>query len=542
MLNRQQEVVLPHLCRLIGPQVGGQLCDRQLLERFLGQGDPAAFAALVRRHGPTVLGVCRRVLRHAHDAEDAFQATFLVLVRRGRSIARREALGSWLYGVAYRVSLKARAEAVRRRDRESQAACRADEPSPDVGGRDDLRRVIDEEVNRLPDKYRRPVVLCYFEGKTYQETARLLGWPAGIASTRLARARDLLRARLARRGLALSGVALAAWLAEGTASTAEACLLAEATSGVAVRFAADPADAGVATRVIALTEGVVKAMFVQKLKALAGVVLAVGVVCGGAGAVWRLALTAPAAAADRARETPAGEAGAPADETPAAAGRRLRTAAAAVSPPFLAAEPPGQAPEAPAGPPPQALAPPVYGATRPPQTRIGLINLTRVLKGSKKLQAAQADLLGRMDKVNEKVDALKAEVQKYQADCDDPATPAARRDESARQVARLRKQIEDDTQRARTMMAKVSGDTLSATYREVEDMARRFANAQGLELVLFYTDALTEADFYKPEALQRKLAQPGALMPMVVAPGMDITDSVIEALNRTHPAPDHPQR
>src|SRR5947208_3489648 len=102
MLNRQQKVILPHLCRLIGSPAGRDLSDGDLLERFLGRRDAAAFAALVRRHGPTVLGVCRRVLRNAHDAEDAFQATFLVLARKGRSIARREALGSWLYGVAYR--------------------------------------------------------------------------------------------------------------------------------------------------------------------------------------------------------------------------------------------------------------------------------------------------------------------------------------------------------------------------------------------------------------------------------------------------------
>src|SRR5262249_22740610 len=150
--------------------------------------DAAAFAALVRRHGPTVLGVCRRVLHNAHDAEDAFQATFLVLVRKGRSIAKREALSSWLYGVAYRVALKAQADLVRRRQHERQAAGRFDEASqPETTG-DDLRPILDEEVNRLPDKYRRPIVLCYFEGKTYQEAARLLGWPAGTTSVRLARA------------------------------------------------------------------------------------------------------------------------------------------------------------------------------------------------------------------------------------------------------------------------------------------------------------------------------------------------------------------
>jgi RNA polymerase sigma factor (sigma-70 family) len=177
MLNRQQKVILPHLRRLMGSRFGGELSDRELLERFLGEGDGAAFSALVRRHGRTVLGVCQRVLKNAHDAEDAFQATFLVLVRKARSIAKRESVGSWLYGVAYRVALKARAEVVRRRTREMQAGMAKDEAKHD-GLRDELPPILDEEVNRLPAKYRQPIVLCYFEGKTYQEAARLLGWPA----------------------------------------------------------------------------------------------------------------------------------------------------------------------------------------------------------------------------------------------------------------------------------------------------------------------------------------------------------------------------
>jgi RNA polymerase sigma factor (sigma-70 family) len=288
MLNRQQEVVLPHLCRWIGPQFGGDVSDRALLERFLDQRDPAAFAALVRRHGPTVYGVCRRVLKNVHDAEDAFQATFLVLVRRGRSIARRDALGSFLYGVAYRVALRARADAVRRRKHERQAASGVEASVPERPP-EDVRPILDEEVNRLPEKYRRPIVLCYFEGKTYQEAARLLGWPAGTASTRLARARELLRTRLALRGLALSSVALAASLAERTASAAEAGLLAEATANAALRLAAGRAAGVVSTRVIALTEGVVQTMFLRKLKTLAGVFLAIGMACGGAGALCTLA-------------------------------------------------------------------------------------------------------------------------------------------------------------------------------------------------------------------------------------------------------------
>jgi RNA polymerase sigma factor (sigma-70 family) len=499
MLNRRQEVVLPHLCRMIGPPSGGDVPDRELLERFLARHDPAAFAALVRRHGPTVLGLCRRLLGNAHDAEDVFQATFLVLVRKGRSIARREALGSWLHGVAYRLALKARADAVRRRTRERHAATLAGDRSTGGGTGDDLRSVIDEEVSRLPDKYRRPVLLCYFEGKTYQEAARLLGWPAGTASARLARARDLLRSRLAGRGLALSSLALAAWLAGGTTRAAEAGLLVEATADAALRFAADPAAGGVSPRVIALTEGVVKAMFLRKLKALAGVVLAVGVTCAGTAALWRFTVTGPAVAAD----------------------------------------PPARVLDASTGPPPRALAPPA--GARTPQTRIGLINLTRVLKGSKKFQAMQADLHAKVEQAQKKMEALKAEVAKVQAESDDPATPAARREQCAKQLRQARREMEDEQESARAVVAKLSGDALVTTYKEVEDAARRIATAQGLELVLYYNDAVTETDFYTPETLQRKMTQSGALVPMIVSPGIDVTDTLIEALNRTQGPADGPR-
>jgi RNA polymerase sigma factor (sigma-70 family) len=500
MLNRQQKVILPHLCRLIGSQFGGELSDCDLLARFLGQGDASSFAALVRRHGPTVLGVCQRVLRNAHAAEDAFQATFLVLARKARSIARQEALGSWLYGVAYRVALKARADAVRRRQHEGHAASLAGGRSGDHGTGDDLRPIIDEEVNRLPDKYRRPIVLCYFEGKTYQEAARLLGWPAGTASVRLARARALLRTRLAHRGLALASGALAVRMAVGPTAAADVGLLADATAGAALRFAADPTAAGVSARVIALTEGVVKAMLLRKWKTLAGVFLAVGMTCGGAGALRHFAVPAPAAAAERPAQTPG-----------------VAEGAGTTPPP--AADPLREAPEAPAAPPPRALAPPTGEGDRPPQTRIGLINMTRALKGSKRLQALQADLRNQTQQAQQRLEALRKEAQRYQAECDDPATPAGRREQSAWQVRQLRREMEDEEVRMKARVDRVTGDGLTRMYRDVEDAANRVARARGLELVLFYADAVTDADFNNPQTLQRKMFQPGALVPMIVAPG-----------------------
>jgi RNA polymerase sigma-70 factor (ECF subfamily) len=212
--------------------------DRQLLERFVTRRDGAAFAALVQRHGPRVLGVCRRVLRHEQDAEDVFQATFLVLARKAAVIPWQESVSRWLSAVAYRLALHARGGAARRRRRERPVgAVRPGTPSADEGpeppagpggewdslaekyhpcaeplaevARRELRRVLDDELHRLPEKYRAPVVLCYLEGKTNEEAARELGWPTGSMSRRLARARALLQERLTRRGLALALVVLA---------------------------------------------------------------------------------------------------------------------------------------------------------------------------------------------------------------------------------------------------------------------------------------------------------------------------------------------
>lgn len=175
--------------------------DGELLERFIEQGDESAFASLVHRHGSMVLGVCRRVLNDWQRAEDAFQVTFLVLARKAESLTRPELLGNWLHGVAYRIALKARSHAARQRAYERHAAAMLPmESQPNESARE-LREVLDKELDRLPEKYRTPLVLCYLEGKTNEEAARLLNCPIGSMSDRLARGRGLLRARLTRYGL-----------------------------------------------------------------------------------------------------------------------------------------------------------------------------------------------------------------------------------------------------------------------------------------------------------------------------------------------------
>ena len=272
---------LRHFRRQCFLRDAGELTDRDLLQRF-GRGlDGDAFAALVQRYGPLVLGVCRRVLRQEQDAEDAFQATFLVLARKAGSIDQPERLGNWLYGVASRVAQKARAETARRRARQQQVT---DMPAAEPGREadwDDLRQVLDEEVERLPDKFRLPILLCHMQGKTREEAAQQLGWSPGAVKGMLERGRELLRSRLARRGLALSAGSLASLLSENALSAAVPAALSDSTVKAALLFAAGKAMA--AGSAAALAEGVLQAMWMSKLKVLIAVVLALGVVGAGAG-------------------------------------------------------------------------------------------------------------------------------------------------------------------------------------------------------------------------------------------------------------------
>ncbi|HKB04259.1 MAG TPA: RNA polymerase sigma factor, partial [Gemmataceae bacterium] len=189
MTSAQAGMVLRHIRRQGAAPRDSQTPDAQLLERFAARHDEAAFAALVRRHGPMVLSVCRSVLHHEQDAEDAFQATFLVLARKAGSIRRREAVAGWLYEVAHHVAVRAQADAARRRARERKAppAPSAD-PTLDMTLRD-LHRLLHQELRALPDRYRLPLMLCYLEGRSHEEAARLLGWSRGTFRGRLDRGR-----------------------------------------------------------------------------------------------------------------------------------------------------------------------------------------------------------------------------------------------------------------------------------------------------------------------------------------------------------------
>jgi RNA polymerase sigma factor (sigma-70 family) len=267
MDNRSLRPVLRCIRRLSGSQPAA---DHDLLDSFRGRQDEDAFAALVERHGPLVLGVCRRVLHNEHDAEDAFQSTFLVLARKAGSIRQRESLGSWLYRVAYHLSLKLRTRLGRAPGVELQLEPTvAADPAQELSWAE-VRQVLDEEMIRLPEKYQAPLVLCYLSGKTRDEAAEQLGWSVGTLKGRLERGRDLLRARLARRGLTLSAALLASMLAAGQTS-AVPLALASATAKAATAFAAGAAP-GTTAQVLALAELGLQSAAPGKVKLLAALV------------------------------------------------------------------------------------------------------------------------------------------------------------------------------------------------------------------------------------------------------------------------------
>jgi RNA polymerase sigma factor (sigma-70 family) len=273
----------------------GGATDGQLLEGFVARRDEAAFEALVRRHGPMVLGVCRRILGSHHDAEDAFQATFLVLARKAASVRPRGLVGNFLYGVACNTARKALAAARRRREKEREAAAMPRPEAPDEVWRR-LEPLLDQELPALPDRYRVPIVLCDLEGKTRKEAARQLGWAEGTVASRLARGRALLARRMGRHGLTLSGGAVAAAVGHGTASAALPGAPVAPLVKAAALFAAGRAGAAVGPA--ALAEGVLKAMLLARLKIAAALVLTLALVGVGA------ALFATHAPAQEAKKQP----------------------------------------------------------------------------------------------------------------------------------------------------------------------------------------------------------------------------------------------
>jgi RNA polymerase sigma factor (sigma-70 family) len=282
MADGNLRTLVQYMRRTATPHRSASLSDGQLLERFLSYQDEAAFEVLVWRHGSMVFDVCRRLLRHQQDAEDAFQATFLILVRKAHSIGRSESLSGWLYKVAYRSALAAR----------NRLAAHPMSPLIEVAGPEttsdlvwrDLRPVLDEEVQHLPEKYRTPFVLCYLEGKTNEEAAQQLGCPKGTILSRLARARERLRLRLSRRGVALSAAALATALTEQASAASVPGAVVHSLVDTALTSAAGIATAGtLSVPVGALIEGVLHSMLMAKVKIAAVMLILVSAAALGTG-------------------------------------------------------------------------------------------------------------------------------------------------------------------------------------------------------------------------------------------------------------------
>jgi RNA polymerase sigma factor (sigma-70 family) len=264
-----------------GTNPAGEQDDTSLLEQFVRDRSEGAFAALLHRHGPLVFAICRRVLREYTDAEDAFQATFLVLARKASSIRKPETLPAWLHRVALNISRTIKVAAARRQAHERQVTDMAQATPLDGVELRDWQSVLQEEVDQLPEKYRVPVVLCYLQGLTHEEAARRLGWPLGSVKGRLARAREHLRTRLDRRGLTLTGAALTTALADNASAAVPPALLG-LTLRAALSFAAG--GAAISARAVTLAKGAVQTMNVNKLIQATLVCLTVGLLGVGFGA------------------------------------------------------------------------------------------------------------------------------------------------------------------------------------------------------------------------------------------------------------------
>jgi RNA polymerase sigma factor (sigma-70 family) len=296
MATAQLGTLMRHIKGLAAGCAGPHRTDRQLLDDFASRRDESAFAGLVGRHGPMVLGACRRLLRHEQDAEDAFQATFLTLARHPGSVRRREALASWLYGVAYRTAMKAKRSAARRRNHEARLRDRRPPAAPSPTW-DDVQAVLDEEIQRLPESFRSAFVFCVLDGKTVPAAAAELGVKEGTLSWRLARARQRLRQRLARRGIQLSAVLAALALAREAGRAAVPAALAGATVRFGLSAAAGGPAAAIPSHVAALAAGVTRAMCLSKAKTATALLVVLGLVVAGASALTRRALATPPEAA-----------------------------------------------------------------------------------------------------------------------------------------------------------------------------------------------------------------------------------------------------
>jgi RNA polymerase sigma factor (sigma-70 family) len=448
------------------------LTDGQLLERFVAARDEAAFEALVIRHGPMVFGACLRLLRDRHEAEDAFQAAFLVLARKAASVVPRERVANWLYGVACQTAVRLRSATARRRRREKQMPDMPEPASEECEPWDDLQAILDHEMGRLPEKYRTAVVLCDLEGRPRKEAARQAGCPEGTLSSRLARARVLLARRLTRRGLALSGAALGALMLNKAAAGPPAALVASTVKAAAWLAAGQAAAAGgvISAQVAALTEGVLKAMLLAKLKIALKASLGLGVLL-------------------------------------------LLVLAALVGP--------GRAPS-------EAAAAPGAAAPPAPRSRVALVNLTAVVKAYSRFKTFQQEAKVDIKKFEDRAKQKRAEVEDIRKRLLD--APPTKAPEVEAQLRAAQRELEDvDAEAKQALGAKTDKQTVEI-YKDIQSAVQRYAKANDVDLVLHYTDPVEGEDPLSAANVARKMQAAGCV-PLWAADGLDITAQIIDMLN-----------
>jgi RNA polymerase sigma factor (sigma-70 family) len=312
MSGRRLPKILRHFQQVLAPAAMSEWSDRQLLERFASEHDEMAFAALVRRHSALVLGVGRRILGQEQDAEEVFQATFLILARKAGCGGWQQSIAGWLYRVAYRLAIRTRAKIIRQRVLEKKAGTLCRTKPPAIQDSHELYTVLDEELHRLSDQYREPLFLCYLGAKTRDRAARQLGWSLRTLERRLEQGLKLLRTRLRNRGVELPLALLAAGLSHQAASTNVSAAMVTATVEAAVAFGSSAMTAGgtISTQIVALAEGGLKAMAMTKLKIAILAFMAATLLAAGAGVVGhRLLATeqakAPQVVAERKATPPA---------------------------------------------------------------------------------------------------------------------------------------------------------------------------------------------------------------------------------------------
>jgi len=473
MASGQLPTLLQHIRRLAasGPR---SLTDAQLLESFVVENDAEAFEALVWRHGPLVYNLCRRVLNYADDVEDAFQATFLILVRKAATIRNRATVGGWLHQVAHRVALRARRA---RRDAEPLPDTDIAAPDAEDGSLDcELRPVLDEEVQRLPAKYRDAVVLFYLSGHTTEEAARQLGCARGTVLSRLAWARERLRRRLKQRDVPFLPGALIPWLAREGASASPPALMIDSTARAAMALASNKgAAAGViSAQAATLMEGVLRSMFLTKLKTTA-VVGALATLIGLGIVLWG-GRQATADAPDRSKEDAAQS-----------------------------------------------------------NTRIALLNLSYVMKNYDEFKVLQETVKKRVTFYEERAKVSRGKIETWRQELAAPGLAAEKRNALEMDIRAEQRKIEDDQEEAKRKLAQITDDQTVALYKKVRDVAGRYAAAHNIDLVFQYNDATDEKDLYSPTNVSRKF-QAGACMPLHWKPEMDISKPVVGAMNTAYHA------